>query len=112
MRLARRFLTLVFLFTLPLSLACDEDKDDSGDTGKNTSGSSESNSGGSGETGNGEAGESECSQPSDCDNIVCECPSGPVNYQGCNNGTCEGQEACAAVCESDGGESGGTQGGW
>lgn len=54
--------------------------------------------GGSTTGGSTTGGMAECSQPSDCQQIVCNCASGPVNYTGCVNGTC----GTTANCESQG----------
>lgn len=48
--------------------------------------------------------ESECSSPSECDFVVCDCPEGPVNFQGCSVfngvGICATEDTCASsACE-------------
>jgi hypothetical protein len=44
--------------------------------------------------------ESECSSSSECEPVVCDCPEGPVNFQGCSVlngvGTCATEDTCAS----------------
>lgn len=43
--------------------------------------------------------QSECSSSSDCEQVVCDCPDGPVNFTGCSVvngvGTCATESTCA-----------------
>lgn len=84
--------------------ACGSDdnggSDNSGGSGSGppgNAGAESNNSSGSGGTGPSQQ-ESECSRPSECDFVVCDCPDGPVNFQGCNvvNGTgvCPTESTC------------------
>jgi hypothetical protein len=47
-----------------------------------------------------DAPESECSSSDDCPLVVCECPDGPVNFQGCSVvndvGVCATADTCMA----------------
>lgn len=45
--------------------------------------------------------ESECSSSSQCDMVVCDCPDGPVNFQGCNVRNGVGVCATESTCDSD-----------
>lgn len=42
--------------------------------------------------------QSECSSPADCENVVCDCPDGPVNWTYCDIvndiGRCGTEETC------------------
>ncbi len=46
-------------------------------------------------------GNSECQQSSDCQQIVCDCPNGPVNFTGCNVNNGVGKCATAANCKTE-----------
>jgi hypothetical protein len=103
---------------------CDDGncEDPGGSSGGTTSGGSTSGgstSGGStsgGSTSGGTTGgESQCMSSSDCQQIVCNCVDGPVNFTGCNVvngvGTCATTSNCASEFDACEGEGGGTTGG-
>ena len=76
----------------------DDGSDDSGDdTNADESGGGNDDEGSSN---NQEQQQSECSSSSECEFVVCDCPDGPVNFQGCSVvngvGTCATEDTCAS----------------
>src|SRR5688572_11069272 len=112
---------LVLLATVAFVPVCggdDEGDDDGSMDGPNDGGDAPSDDG-SGGTAPADGAEapaddgqmSECSQPGDCDVVVCECPDGPVNFSGCNVvndiGICATAQTCCTDFDACAGDSAG-----
>jgi hypothetical protein len=106
-----RFLITLSFVLGTTAVACDDDgdsgddaADDRGDDGDGGDGDDDDDDGdgdggdGDGDDGDGDDGNAECSAPSDCPNIVCDCEVGPVNYKACLDGTCATASDCAQEC--------------
>jgi hypothetical protein len=122
--MTRFLLTLSFVLGTTV-VACDDDDGDSGDDAADDGGDDGDGGGDDGDgggdggegdgDGDGDDGNAECSAPSDCPNIVCDCEVGPVNYKACLNGTCATASDCAQECanwEDDGDDDGDDDTGW
>jgi hypothetical protein len=113
-----------FSVVLPVVLAaifapaCDDDDDDGGDDGSDGGADDDDDDGDDGDDdspaddddgaddpadddGSDGGPVSECSSSADCPLVVCECPDGPVNFQGCSSVNDIGICATAETCMSE-----------